>query len=80
MMKFVEKVDWEKVRTVCIQYNLCTGASCKEYEDIMNLTKKTARKAIPEMAAAIANTSHTELTEVEIASMLFNRCCVRYCE
>lgn len=79
-MKFIEKLDSDKVRAFCIENDLCTRATCEEYQNILGMAKQPVKKAIPVMAALIAEKSTTEITKAEIAGALFNRCCRRWIE
>jgi hypothetical protein len=89
-MKFVEKLDRDEVRNICIKYNLCTKMSNEEYSNMLNKCKDVDEhysllNIITSIAVDIFNGSSAsnvtfELTLENITGIIFNRCVIRYTE
>lgn len=90
-MRFVMKIDREKVRGMCIEYNFCTKMNCAEYEDMLSIDGKFNSEDIKEYEQAVlsiawqiySNSSDTSLEDISvgtIAGMIFNRCTLRWVE
>ena len=79
-MVFVEQLYWERVRQLCIERNLYTRGNNEEYAAMFAMCKGEAKKVIPEVAKDILAHSDTEMTELDLVSALYNRCCLRWVE
>ena len=92
-MKFILQTDSEKVMALCAEYNFCTKMNCAEYDKMLNSINDCTfdmydADDIKEYTHAIEKTakliySHSNVNDIsleDIASMLFNRCTLRWVE
>ena len=80
LMHFVEMLEWEKVRQLCIDYELFTRGNNEQYSDMLQKCTGNPREVIPVIVPLILKYSETDMDEVGLASAIYNRCCVRWAE
>ena len=78
MMEFYEQLNWEKVRQFCIDRNLYTRGSNEEYSKMLQMCNGSSPIAIIAVSADILAHSSTDMSEVDIATALYSRCCDRW--
>ena len=92
-MIFIMKTDSSRVEAMCREYNLCTEMNCAEYEEMLNKIDgctfnmydvedmKAYKYAVEKTAKLIYSySSDSDISLEDIASMLFNRCTLRWAE
>ena len=91
-MKFIMRTDSSKVEAMCREYNLCTEMDCIEYDEMLNRIDgcmfdmydvndmKAYKYAIEKTAELIHSHSSNGISIEDIASMLYNRCTLRWVE
>ena len=92
-MIFIMKTDSSKVEAMCREYILCTEMNCAEYEEMLNKIDgctfnmydvedmKAYKYAVDKTAKMIYSySSDSDISLEDIASMLFNRCTLRWAE
>ena len=90
-MIFIMKTDSSKVEAMCREYNLCTEMNCAEYGEMLNKIDgctfnmydasdmKAYKYAVEKTAKLIySHSSDSDISLENIASMLFNRCTLRW--
>ena len=92
-MLFIMRTDRNKVEAMCREYNLCTKMNCAGYAEMLdridgctfNMYDADDMKAYKYAIEKTANLiySHSDVNDIsleDIASMLFNRCTLRWAE
>lgn len=92
-MEFIMKTDSKKVRALCIEYNFCTKMNCAEYAEMLDsidgcMFDMYDAESLTAFKYAIEKTAkliyyHSDVNDIsleDIASMLYNRCTLRWVE
>ena len=92
-MKFIMKTDSDKVKALCMEYDFCTKMNCWEYANMLKCIDgrkfnmydaddmKTYKYVIEKTAKLIySHSSDNGISLEDIASMLYNRCTLRWVE